>query len=798
MTTPKIVVLKDKYVPSPESDSDTLPRDADGNIIFDVDSTCVRDLRAALTENWPTDAHFAAYEAIVIDGFAPRLASGALHELTVRMAVMVGDIDHAESHANGTPAPAEWRQETQRLLETTGLAYYATRGGYRVLAPLQTPFELTSPDHAVEWTARYKGWCDSMYAEYGLELDRATVDWTRLYRLPNVVRDGKPTSARVGGRWRAIELPEASAAAEPAPRKPSHDGPAPQAPRDGERMTRARVLAERMPPSIEGQGGDEALFKCANELATILGDDADAIESVLTDVFNPRCLPPWPVAKLRREAARAAERQATPEAKHARRAEERARANAQHRNAPGAHSHGGSMGGDESSYRPTAGSDNSSGHEAWSGAQPLLLRARSGQLVLLWEGDDRGHHVIAETVLRNRILELGISDYLPLHNGKKDIPTAKILESATTFRDTAYSYSATRTTYEPAGEGRVLVGFPPCPVKAQYDERVDAWLRALGGPQYERLAVWIASCSQQHIERLAACVILIGKADVGKSMFARAVARTWNTVPASMSLVIERFNGDMLRCPVLLDEEAQLFGSRKLSTKRFRDIVQSTDRAVEGKGKERVQLYGAQRFVVGCNGLSDLRFTDLGGPDVIGALRDRMLVLDTVPRADACREALAALRLPGQYLVDLDRIAAHMAWLGETIVLPVERFVGAGGESDGAILAGHIQEHLEVFESLRGWLASACAKGPWYVHKNALHVSLPELTAQLAESSRGWDLTSLQQAVAPFTVRYVRIGAGALRFKRLWNLDALRITQALGLDPDEIDELVRRLEKDDE
>jgi KaiC/GvpD/RAD55 family RecA-like ATPase len=88
-----------------------------------------------------------------------------------------------------------------------------------------------------------------------------------------------------------------------------------------------------MPASIAGMGGDEALFVAANEVATQLGEDPAAIEGVLTDTFNPRCDPPWPAAKLRYEATRAASRQATPEARHRRRADER-RAEADARGGP--------------------------------------------------------------------------------------------------------------------------------------------------------------------------------------------------------------------------------------------------------------------------------------------------------------------------------------------------------------------------------------------------------------------------------------------------------------------------------
>lgn len=97
-----------------------------------------------------------------------------------------------------------------------------------------------------------------------------------------------------------------------APRASEGDMPA--------ELARAHALAARLPPSVEGHGGDAALFHAACELSTVLGEDADAIETVLAETFNPRCTPPWPASKLRYEAARALARVSTPEARYARRA----------------------------------------------------------------------------------------------------------------------------------------------------------------------------------------------------------------------------------------------------------------------------------------------------------------------------------------------------------------------------------------------------------------------------------------------------------------------------------------------
>jgi hypothetical protein len=317
------------------------------------------------------------------------------------------------------------------------------------------------------------------------------------------------------------------------------------------------------------------------------------------------------------------------------------------------------------------------------------------------------------------------------------------------------------------------------------------------------LAVWIASCTQRHINRLAACVVLMGRADSGKSMFGHAVASLWGETPCGMGLVEVTFNADLARCPILVDEEAKLFGSKALSTKRFREMVQESVKSIELKGKERCQLIGAMRGVVSCNGYSDLRFSDLGGPAVVEALRDRMLVIDCTSRTDACKGPLERLRASRtakllaeghgpDWLVDLPRITSHMAWLAETVALPAERFLGAGGDgSETAIMAGHTHETAELWATLEDWLDGS-ADGPWYAHaQHGLCVDSRALASALEASGRGWDLPRVNNALAPFRTGAHRLGTAART--RVVGLDGVRVAGALDLDDEAVDALMSRL-----
>lgn len=321
--TPQLTVLAHARVPSPGSEtaqSRGIPRG--------LVHAC--DLREALTREWPTDAHFTAYEPleIPVTNGAPgetmpvRHTRQAITEgIPARLNVLVGDVD-----GPGHQATPEWRTATEARLEASGLAWYATRNGYRVVELLPATYVIENAHDEGLWWEFYLGWREHLRESHGIEIDERCKDWTRIYRLPNVVRDGKPARSATRHieamptfdteQWR----PPASMTA--APNTIRADAPDVDD-RTIRALERAVAIAERIPASIEGHGGDEALFQCARELATQLGEDADAIEFVLAEVFNPRCLPAWPATKLAREAARAAATQATPEARFARRHEER-------------------------------------------------------------------------------------------------------------------------------------------------------------------------------------------------------------------------------------------------------------------------------------------------------------------------------------------------------------------------------------------------------------------------------------------------------------------------------------------
>ena len=318
-TSPTVTVLAHARVASPanvRASERGLRRD-------EVRSSTLVD---ALATTWPTDAHLTAYEPIsvpVVNG-APgetmtvRHTRTAIQEgIAARLNVLIGDVD-----GPGHVATPEWRVETEARLEASGLAWYRTRNGYRVLEALPSAYVIESARDEELWWEFYLGWRETVQERFQIEIDERCKDWTRLYRLPNVVRDGQPQRSRVA---RLESIPTFDLDVWHAPIVTSSTRPsAPRAPGEAapDAIERAIAIAERMPASIEGLRGDESLFRCARELAVELGEDAVAIHAILASVFNPRCLPAWDDAKLEYEATRAAAAHATPEDRSQRRRDE--------------------------------------------------------------------------------------------------------------------------------------------------------------------------------------------------------------------------------------------------------------------------------------------------------------------------------------------------------------------------------------------------------------------------------------------------------------------------------------------
>ena len=157
-----------------------------------VDLHPVHDLEFALGSTFDSDAHFVPYYIVTPQGveqMIPRVNKQAVPSelFELRFDVLVYDVDCPEAHQSGGAASEEWRQEHRNLRDqlpwSDTMGWYETRGGYRMLWMLE---ESVGPDEYIHKLNSFR----VELGKHGIDCD-PLIDWTRCYRLPNVLRDGE-------------------------------------------------------------------------------------------------------------------------------------------------------------------------------------------------------------------------------------------------------------------------------------------------------------------------------------------------------------------------------------------------------------------------------------------------------------------------------------------------------------------------------------------------------------------------------------------------------------------------------
>lgn len=79
-----------------------------------------------------------------------------------------------------------------------------------------------------------------------------------------------------------------------------HDDEVPEGawPEPGDRVRRARAYLEKVQPCVAGDGGDHHLFRTAVMALRGFALPQGVAYDLLMDVFNPRCVPPWPEHRI--------------------------------------------------------------------------------------------------------------------------------------------------------------------------------------------------------------------------------------------------------------------------------------------------------------------------------------------------------------------------------------------------------------------------------------------------------------------------------------------------------------------
>lgn len=135
-----------------------------------------------------------------------------------------------------------------------------------------------------------------------------------------------------------------------------------------------------------------------------------------------------------------------------------------------------------------------------------------------------------------------------------------------------------------------------------FEPKIDEWLRAFAGPNYDKLQDWLACVPD--LTKLLCALYASGVPSSGKTLLAMGLAQLWAETPAKFDEVIgASFNDEILRCPFILADEdlgKQRFATRDL-TGQIRSLISTLDRTVTRKYMPPCALRGAVRLVIAAN-----------------------------------------------------------------------------------------------------------------------------------------------------------------------------------------------------
>jgi hypothetical protein len=198
-TMPNISVFTSKRVPGLKrladlQNEEILPLAASVNVTDGI------DLEAALRTKWDTDAHFVMYAAD--DGAGEemyaRINKGAfvpqLEQAGGRVVVRALVFDHDLPRDAASGEKQEWSAESLdeflgSLSEAVGDSTLEPTWWYTTLHGSRFVYVLDEPVGPQEAEAMMLGIMDE-FRKRGIELDDACKDWTRMFRLPHVEREG--------------------------------------------------------------------------------------------------------------------------------------------------------------------------------------------------------------------------------------------------------------------------------------------------------------------------------------------------------------------------------------------------------------------------------------------------------------------------------------------------------------------------------------------------------------------------------------------------------------------------------
>jgi hypothetical protein len=183
MTLPNVHVIVSKYLAGVSAPED----------LVSATSLLTNPFADTFQHYYDTDAHLVTY-ALADGTEIPRINKPMLphlrtngQELLTMMLVL--DYDTPQHSRWTETAQAQWLDALQAIdfpLAMQWSLLYTTRNGARLVYVLDNPIPVDQSEKKHQWLCQE-------FCKHGIQIDKACSDWTRVFRLPYVVRDKLPT-----------------------------------------------------------------------------------------------------------------------------------------------------------------------------------------------------------------------------------------------------------------------------------------------------------------------------------------------------------------------------------------------------------------------------------------------------------------------------------------------------------------------------------------------------------------------------------------------------------------------------
>lgn len=624
--------------------------------IGDAAAFPVLPIEEALAHRYQSDVHALSYR-ITGRHTTPRVKREMADAASVVSDVVFLDLDR--------PGHAPWDSPEQAFLTFYALvkifpnaAVYTTKGGARLVFKLEA---LKSPDRWGRAATTVMLATKELIrrAALPLEMDELSAQWTRCFRLPNVIRDGQPT-------WESpyynLHIPAVWTTVRGFAMNPTET-----------RIVMNTELAETEVEEINAERvlSDDEWTALARDLNPRLFDWPTLLDDLRHGrrfyVRGQRNDTTFRALKVVFEAYYAVYRKDDPSVLFAM---FRASAAASTGTPP-----------DESvaelfgmvsrmahveAYMHDPVHDIKATREVDTpfGLLPMIVY-QPGQGRYVWDPAKNAYS--APIVNDTNFVSLVRSNHGAEVPGLLDLKLQSMLDGFGTFVDGVVldlRVDRPRIDIGPNGRKLILPVGQRVEVKPAYYEEIDEWLEMLGGDDVDGLLTWLKFATTH--DRPKAALYLAGASRAGKSMIAEAIAAFYGGQFVKFSQAVDKFNASIRDAPFIWLEETagEVTGD---VTGPFRALTANSSHSVMAKFAMPETLKGCLTMLVTANGEEALPLDKIKTPDDVKAIQARVRFIRVKPETTAWLKQRGGRAFTSDWVTMPDgspgKLCQHIAWL---------------------------------------------------------------------------------------------------------------------------------------